>query len=395
MSFSFPVASLQSSGELRVLVLSAGPHVRVVDATTGRVLACTSQLADATARPAGLVRCASVHADAVGGSIRVACVADDKRLHCYELQRGGGATGVLQLVGSRAFKRRLMVCAFVAPDSVAVADKFGDAFLCSWSADQLGRGAAVPEQDEFGAHFGTLSTVTALLPLPPALRRLAAANRDEQVFVVRVPDVHEITAFCLGHEAFVTALAHTAPALAAGATVLLSAGGDGSVRAWNAVSGAALAELQLRPDHVPLDVITGVEPTLPPAQLVRALAAFDVNVYFVTQDGRVHHVTLVADAAAAGALRFSTPPRVLVDAHATCVAAAPNGVWVAFDDGRVELRATADGALVTAVADAALPAESAAARDAALDAISPAHLMHKYDTRSKAGGAENDSGDEE
>ncbi len=336
------------------------------------------------------MRCAAAHSDRSGGRIRVACVGDDKRLHCYEVSRGGGGGGLVH-VGSRGFKRRLLACAFVGDDAVAVADKFGDGFLCAWSADELGRGGAVPVQDEFCAQFGTLSSITALLPLPPPLRRLAAANRDAQVFVVRLPDVHEIAAFCLGHEAFLTSLAHTAPPLAAGATLLLSAGGDASVRAWNAVSGAAVAELQLRPDHVPLDVVTGVEPPLPPSQVVRALAAFDVNVYFVTQDGRVHHVTLLGGGGGGDAIRFSTPPRVLVDAHATCVAAAPDGVWVAFDDGRVELRATADGALVAAVADAALPAESAAARAAALDAIDPSQLMHQFDEkRRKAQGDDSD-----
>ncbi len=390
-SFVYPVASLQQSADGRLLTVCAGTHVRVIDVQQRRVLACTSSLGTAGEKPGALARSAcAVAFDA--DQVRVAVACDDKFLHCYSLRSGGA----LEHVGSRGFHRRLTSCAFVSTHSVAVADKFGDGYLVAWDSPALGKVPSVPMQGEFSADFGSLSTITAMLPLPAALGRLACANRDAQVFVVRVPDVFEISAFCLGHEALVTSLAHTTPSVGGGTPILLSAGGDGSVRAWNAVSGAALADLQLRADHKPLDIITGVEDLLPATQVVRALSAFDVNVYFVTQDGCVRHVALEEDGS--GAVRFSASQRVIVDKNATCVAASPEGVWVAFDDGRVELRATADGATLAAVDGVALPAESANARELALSEIDPMQLVHRFNQRSNeaqnAGERNNESDDE-
>jgi hypothetical protein len=387
---NFPISSLAQSDDGRFLAYSAGPHVCLCDAS--HVLASTRDLAP-THRPTALVRTVSISiAQQAGQKIRLAAVCDDKRLYAYEFVDGGS----LRLVGMRAFKKRPITCAFAGgPDCIAVADRFGDAFLCDWAA--LRADGPVPEQDEFAADFGTLSTITALLPLPAASRRLAAANRDEQVFIVRLPEVYEITAFCLGHEAFVTSLAYTTPAAAPHLTVLLSAGGDASVRAWNAITGAPLAELQLRANHTPLATITGVEPVLAPELVIRALAAFDNDVYYVTQPGNVYRVRLGA-AAESGALNFvGSPEIVIADRRVSCIVAVAQGVWIATNDGSIELHTIGSSTPIRSIAGTAIQAPTSAEVTAILKEIDPMLFQHQFDsnTRERGGAGGDDEGEQD
>jgi WD40 repeat protein len=383
-SHRLPIAALARSDDGRLLAVACGAHVVLSDARR--------RLASTRTPTGALVRSLAVAPTGRAGEIRLLAVADDKRVYALRFD-----AGVLSVVGVRAFKKRLIACAFLSFECLAVADRFGDAFLCDW-ATLLAAGSttsdAVPEHDEFAADFGTLSSITALLTLPPGTRRLAAANRDAQVFLVRVPEVYDIAAFCLGHEAFVTSLAYTSPAAAPHFTVLLSAGGDASIRAWNAVSGAPLADLQLRPDHTPLATLTGVEPVLPPHLVVRALAAFDNDVYYVTQPGAVYHVALAAgDGDTAGALRFLGPPHLLVPANASCVVAVAQGVWVATNDGTLALHAVGAAAPLCSVDDVAMPADSSAAVAAILKEIDPMLFQHQFDSHTRERGGDNDDND--
>jgi hypothetical protein len=380
-----PIGALVMSADGRYLLASAGPHIVLANATSRLVLASTRTTSES--KPGALVRDVALFSVDAGALVRIACVSDDKRMYAYEWSSAtaaNGSSGSLRFVGSRQFKKRPITCAFAgAPDAVAVADRHGDAFLCDWSAL---RPDVTPEQDEFAADFGTLSSITALLPLPAGARRLAAANRDEQVFIVRVPEVYEIVAFCLGHEAFVTSLAYTTPAAAPHLTVLLSAGGDASVRAWNAITGAPLADFQIRPNHTPVATITGVEPILAPEFVIRSLAAFDNNVYYVTQNGAVFHILLAAGVDGAP-LCFVGPPKLLVPANASCAVAVAQGVWLANNDGTIVLHASADGAVLGSIAGAAIPAESSEAAAAILKEIDPSLFQHQLDSNTRGRGA--------
>lgn len=134
--------------------------------------------------------------------------------------------------------KRLATVSF-APDgrSVHAADRFGDVYKVAVPSLECDTPtAASPMSDDSApllGHFATMTDVAA------SETRIATCDREGRVRVSRYPDAHDIISFCLGHTSFVTRVAWISEGL------LVSAGGDGTVRLWNADSGLQHAVLNV------------------------------------------------------------------------------------------------------------------------------------------------------
>lgn len=113
--------------------------------------------------------------------------------------------------------------------SVLAADRFGDVYEVAVPPLECETPtAATPLADDAApllGHFATMTDVAA------SETRIATCDREGRVRVSRYPEAHDIVSFCLGHTSFVTRVAWISEGL------LLSTGGDGTVRLWDADSG--------------------------------------------------------------------------------------------------------------------------------------------------------------
>ena len=77
----------------------------------------------------------------------------------------------------------------------------------------------------------TASIITGLLMAAEG-KLLVTADRDEKIRVSQFPQTSSIHAYCLGHSEFITCLA-----VSAQSPVVFSGSGDGTVAAWNYLTG--------------------------------------------------------------------------------------------------------------------------------------------------------------
>lgn len=129
--------------------------------------------------------------------------------------------------------KRLATVSF-SPDgrSVLAADRFGDVYeVAVPAADCETPTAATPLADDAAPLLGHFATMTGVAATET---RIATCDREGRVRVSHYPDAHDIISFCLGHTAYVTRIAWTLEGL------LVSTGGDGTVRLWEADKGSQL-----------------------------------------------------------------------------------------------------------------------------------------------------------
>jgi hypothetical protein len=293
------------SADGRYLLASAGSHIVLANATSRLVLASTQTTSES--KPGALVRDVAVFSVNGGAAVRIAGVSDDKRMYAYEwtttAAKHDGSSGSLRFVGSRQFKKRPITCAFAGgPDAVAVADRHGDAFLCDWSSLRPDVTRCL-SKTSLPPILALSAQSRLLLPLPAGARRLAAANRDEQVFIR--PSARGVRDHCrllsrprgLCHFARIH---HAGCGAAAHCAALGRRRRVGACLERHHGRSVGRAANPTQP-YAPLATITGVEPMLAPELVIRSLAAFDNDVYYVTQNGAVYHILKLA-AGVGGAL---------------------------------------------------------------------------------------------
>mmetsp|Transcript_29555 Transcript_29555/g.49677 ORF Transcript_29555/g.49677 Transcript_29555/m.49677 type:complete len:459 (+) Transcript_29555:108-1484(+) len=129
-------------------------------------------------------------------------------------------------------------------DWIFFANKFGEVLTASCSPENL-----AIEVDELkpgeGADLvlGHCCSIITDIVIPLDGRLIVTCDRDEKIRSSRMPTdpsdgSHEIAAFCLGHRSFVTRLAFVnSPS---GELLLVSGGGDGTVRLWQPELGILL-----------------------------------------------------------------------------------------------------------------------------------------------------------
>lgn len=125
------------------------------------------------------------------------------------------------------------------------ADKFGIVYVLPTSAPPGKEG----EASQLLAHC--CSIITCLASSHDG-HLIASGDRDFKIRVSVFPPeplggAPEIESFCLGHRLFVTCVAFVGPTPARPAGLLLSGGGDGTVRLWDPVSGQQLCSVAILP----------------------------------------------------------------------------------------------------------------------------------------------------
>jgi len=82
-------------------------------------------------------------------------------------------------------------------------------------------------------------------------RFLATCDRDEKIRISHFPNAYNIRTFLLGHTSFVTSVLF----LPNSSDLILSTGGDSTVRLWNISSGKQLDSLQLDDGIIPSKIV--------------------------------------------------------------------------------------------------------------------------------------------
>ncbi|OAD01116.1 hypothetical protein MUCCIDRAFT_112546 [Mucor lusitanicus CBS 277.49] len=251
MSIRLPFTKIVHSPTKPELVLANGHHFLVLNTSTGELIKSYPQDAKID-NVSDYYRSMQFNKDgsllATSGENKEVCVWDTKDW---------------SLKFSRPAYKRVNAIAFNKDSTqLLAADKFGDVYL--HPAEQGAEG-----QEKLQPIVGHVSMVTDML-LTSDDKYVVTSDRDEHIRVSRFPNGYNIESFCLGHTDVVTCI----DILPWDETVLVSAGGDGTVRLWDYVKGTNKQIVDLKSE---------IEAYKPPAAdansedaIISALA-FDTN----------------------------------------------------------------------------------------------------------------------
>ncbi|KAB0792073.1 hypothetical protein PPYR_14034 [Photinus pyralis] len=135
----------------------------------------------------------------------------------------------LNVIANVVCKRAACALTFTDDDDLLIADKTGDVFV--YKLDR--------QPELLLGHLSMLLDVA----VSECGRYVITCDRDEKIRVSHYPDSYNIASYCLGHEEFVTHLKMYGD-------ILISAGGDGTVRFWDFVNGRQLNVVNTN-DHLP------------------------------------------------------------------------------------------------------------------------------------------------
>ncbi|CAO3629296.1 unnamed protein product [Mucor hiemalis] len=121
---------------------------------------------------------------------------------------------------------------------IVAADKFGDVYRHDLKDD------TPVSEDKQAPILGHVSMVTDML-MTPDDKYVITSDRDEHIRVSRYPNGYNIECFCLGHTDVVTVIS----LLPWNESVLVSSGGDGTIRLWDYLKGTQIQLLDLK-EHI-------------------------------------------------------------------------------------------------------------------------------------------------
>ncbi|KAJ7491900.1 WD40 repeat-like protein [Mycena latifolia] len=236
----FPHSQLLFSPSQTVAI--SGPHIQLLDTSTGAVLATTADQPAADIAKAGPIRVAAL--DSTG--THLATSADDKQLRLWRLDG-------LTLLNERELPKKPTGLAFTRDGhTILASDKFGDIFSYALhpapqTPAQKNAALASHENPSGGALIlGHASFLTSFL-LSPDEQFILTADRDEHIRVSWFPQGYTIETYCLGHEKFVSAL-HLPPFAP---EALVSGGGDAMLKVWDWRRGKLTREIPVLPAVAP------------------------------------------------------------------------------------------------------------------------------------------------
>ncbi|XP_014290506.1 tRNA (guanine-N(7)-)-methyltransferase non-catalytic subunit WDR4 [Halyomorpha halys] len=141
--------------------------------------------------------------------------------------------GDWKLIGKKTIQRSANKVLFTPRNNVIVADKSGDVYL-HLLADFNLPGSLL---------LGHVSMLLDVL-VTPNEKYIITCDRDEKIRVSLFPKSYIINSYCLGHEDFITYI-HLIPH---DPSMLVSSGGDGTIRFWSYEVGTELLVHSLRDD---------------------------------------------------------------------------------------------------------------------------------------------------
>ncbi|CAO3619215.1 unnamed protein product [Cunninghamella echinulata] len=185
-------------------------------------------------------RCVSFNTDGT----RLVTTGDDKEIRVYD------TTNNWQLLSSQPATKRVNAIQFSKNGSqIIVADKFGDVYC---------HPVTPSEGQKLSPIVGHVSMLTDVV-LSDDEKYVITADRDEHIRVSRFPNGYNIETFCLGHTDVITFIR----LLPWDKSVLISAGGDNTIRSWDYVKGKeiqSLNYLEYINKYIPEDIDTTKQP---------------------------------------------------------------------------------------------------------------------------------------
>ncbi|KAG0705553.1 WD40-repeat-containing domain protein [Suillus ampliporus] len=238
----YPYTRLFWQSEQSIVI--AGPHIQVLDTSTGDVLHSTAKCEEDQIVPtSGPIRCAAL--SSCGKYL--ATSADDKTLKTWEVNG-------LKFLSTRGMPKKPTYINFADNNDILVADKFGDIFRYQLhpNSDEQSSGYT---RDTLASHenpsggeliLGHASLLTTF-QLTADEQYIVTADRDEHIRVSWYPQGYTIESYCLGHQKYVSAIHF--PSFSPG--TLISGGGDSMLKLWDWMSGKLLRNI---------DVFSAVQP---------------------------------------------------------------------------------------------------------------------------------------
>ncbi|KAI0642324.1 WD40-repeat-containing domain protein [Trametes meyenii] len=238
----FPYTRLIFGGEYALA--ASGPDFHVINIHTGEVIHTTTEVAPDERdklKQSGPIRCVAVDSTFT----YAITTGDDKKLRVWRVRDEP------KLLSERELPKKPTEIGFTRDSqTIVVSDKFGDVFSYPLHPESTSLPpAGVPGASKRGSlnshenpSNGTLilghaSMLTTYL-LTPDEQFIITADRDEHIRISWFPKGYVIERYCLGHEKFVSTL-HI-PSFRT--SVLVSGGGDSSLKIWDWMTGELLAE---------------------------------------------------------------------------------------------------------------------------------------------------------
>ncbi|WVW85279.1 hypothetical protein I302_107317 [Kwoniella bestiolae CBS 10118] len=240
---NFPPLVLASASS--TIAAAAGATLIVHNTETSKTI--SSPACDNRAHQNGFIRHIAVSED----SKIIASVGDDKNLKVWDV-----AEDELRLRSTRGLIKKASCVTFSPEGGIIVSDKVGDVYLYpldpvpsdpSTSKPPMHAMVSDPTKNpDCDYLLGHVSILTSHITTPDS-KYIISADRDEHIRVSRYPKSYVMEKALFGHDSFVSSLRipSTHP------NVLISGGGDPSLRIWDWTTGQSLSKVDIYPAILP------------------------------------------------------------------------------------------------------------------------------------------------
>ncbi|KAI8367608.1 WD40-repeat-containing domain protein [Radiomyces spectabilis] len=225
MSLRIPFTKIVHSPVKPELVLANGTDFLVINSSTGEAVKSYPKDTDRKQTYSELHRSVAFSND---GSL-LATSGEDKIIRVFDTKDWSSK------LTRNAHKRANAIRFDKAASQILVADKFGDVYSHPVAP------STSEEEKQMKPLVGHVSMVTDMI-LCNNEKYIVTSDRDEHIRVSRFPNGYTIESFCLGHTDVVTAVRQ----LPWSEEMLISAGGDSTIRLWEFLKGTEVQCLDIK-----------------------------------------------------------------------------------------------------------------------------------------------------